>query len=77
MIELEFKYSYINGKTSEPFEFTNTVELDSETMESALEEVEALITLVKLISERDGANMDTFHFEYNLLVPEEMTEENI
>ena len=74
MIELDFSYSYFNAETLESVEFQDIVEMDAKTLDEAREEAETLITLVKLIADRDGAMMDTFYFEYDFLVPQSMME---
>jgi predicted RNase H-like HicB family nuclease len=74
MIELDFKYSYFNGETLESFEFANTIELQAKTMEDAREEAQVLMEMVKHLSNKEGAMMDTFYFEYDFLVPQELME---
>jgi hypothetical protein len=74
MIELDFKYSYFNGETLESVEFQNIVEMDAKTLDEAREEAQLMMDMVMHISANEGAMMDTFYYEYDFLVPQELME---
>ena len=76
MIELDFKYSYFNAETLESVEFQDIVEMDAKTLDEAREEARFMMDLVMHLSENEGAMMDTFYYEYDFLVPQEMMEAN-
>ena len=74
MIDLELTIKYFNAETTESVEFTETWVLEAETLADARQEARGILAGEEKAAYDDGAMMDTFYFEYDFLVPQELME---
>ena len=73
MIDLELTISYFNAESCESVEYTKIIETPLRTIDAAKLEARKLIDEAMKDAYDDGAMMDTFYYEYDLLVPQTMS----
>ena len=74
MIDIEMKIKYFNAETSESVEFTTIHNTDATDLDIARIHAMALLDDELHDAYEDGAQMDTFYYEYDFLVPQELME---
>jgi hypothetical protein len=76
MIDIEMKIKYYNAETFESVEFTSVFNTDATDIETAREYAAGMIETEMKDAYDDGAMMDTFYYEWDMLVPQEILEKS-
>ena len=74
MIDIEMKIKYFNAESCESVEFTTIYNTDATDMYIAHIHAKALLDDELQDAYEAGAQMDTFYYEYDYLVPQELME---
>ena len=72
MIDLELTIKYFNAATMKSVESTVIHLMSAKTLDDARQEARGILASAEKAAYEDGAMMDTFYFEYDFLVPEEL-----
>jgi hypothetical protein len=74
MIDIEMKIKYFNAETLDSVEFTKTFNTDATDMDTARSYAAEMLQTERETAYNHGAMMDTFYYEYDFLVPQELME---
>jgi len=74
MIDIEMKIKYFNAETTESVEFNSVFNTDATDMDTARRYAADMIMAEWRDALDDGAMPDTFYYEYDFLVPQQLME---
>ena len=72
MIDIEMKISYFNSESCDSVEFTSVFNTDATDMDTARQYAQQMLDTEMNDAYNDGAMMDTFYYEYDFLVPQNL-----
>lgn len=72
MIDIEMTISYFNAESCDSVEFTATIPTQLRTIDAAKLEARKLVDEAMKDAYDDGAMMDTFYYEFDFLVPQNL-----